>query len=86
MTSESVKQATDFIRYILDQLCTEKDAINVEKKEDELGILITIQVAEADMGKLIGKQGSTISALRTLVRVIGARENQRINLKVLDVS
>jgi len=41
-------------------------------------------VAEADMGKLIGKSGQTISALRTLVRIIGARENERINLKVLE--
>lgn len=80
------KQALDFVRYILDQFCEEKEAIVLEQTKDDLGVLITIQIAESDMGRLIGKQGQTISAIRTLVRVIGARENERINLKVIEPS
>ncbi len=82
--SDTVKIATDFVKYVLEQICEEKDAIKIESKVDELGVLITVIVAEKEMGKLIGKQGQTISSIRTLVRIIGARDNQRINLKVLE--
>ncbi len=78
------KQAIDFIRYILEQFCENKEAIVLDHKKDDLGILITIQIAESDMGRLIGKQGQTISSIRTLIRVIGARGNERINIKVLE--
>ncbi len=80
------KQALDFVRYVLEQFCEDKDTIELEQSKDDLGTLITIKIAEADMGRLIGKQGQTISSIRTLVRVIGARENERINLKVLEPS
>ena len=80
------KQALDFVRYILEQFCDDKDSISLEQTKDDLGVLIIIQIAEKDMGRLIGKQGQTISAIRTLVRVIGARENERINLKVIEPS
>lgn len=82
--SEAIKTATDFVKYTLEQICEHKDSIEVEHKVDDLGVLISVTVAEADMGKLIGKSGQTISALRTLVRIIGARDNERINLKVLE--
>ena len=78
------KQATDFVRYILEQFCEHKDSIVIEAAKDDLGVLVTIQIHEEDMGRLIGKQGQTISALRTLTRIIGARENERINLKVIE--
>jgi len=84
MSEDTVKTATDFVKYVLDQICEEKESIVVESKVDELGVLITVVVAESEMGKLIGKQGQTISSIRTLVRIIGARDNQRINLKVLE--
>lgn len=82
--SEAIKTATDFVKYTLEQICEHKDSIVVEHKVDDLGVLISVTVAEGDMGKLIGKSGQTISALRTLVRIIGARESERINLKVLE--
>ena len=78
------RNAFDFVKYILEQVCEDKAAIHVEQITDEMGVLISVSVAESDMGKLIGKQGQTIGALRTLVRIIGARENERINLKVLE--
>ena len=82
--SDCIKTAHDFVKHVLEEICENKAAILVESQKDDLGILITITVAEEDMGKLIGKQGQTISALRTLARIIGARENERINLKVLE--
>lgn len=75
-----------FLFYVLENLVDAKDQLSIESKEDELGILHTVQVAEEDMGKLIGKSGQTIQALRTLLRVIGSNSTKRINLKVLEPS
>jgi len=49
-----------------------------------LGVLLTVSVSERDMGKLIGKNGQTVKALRTLLRIIGGASNQRVNLKILE--
>ncbi|MCF7812077.1 KH domain-containing protein [Candidatus Gracilibacteria bacterium] len=74
----------DFLRYVLEQICDHKSDISLEQTEDSLGTLISIRVNDEDMGKLIGKNGQTISALRLLCRSIGARNGQRVNLKVLE--
>jgi uncharacterized protein len=74
----------DFVRYVLEQVCQHKADIVVEQTEDSIGTLISVSVNEEDMGKLIGKGGQTISALRLLVRAMGARDNAKINLKVLE--
>jgi uncharacterized protein len=74
----------DFVRYVLEQVCQHKADIVVDQSEDSLGTLISVTVHEEDMGKLIGKGGQTISAIRLLVRAMGARENLKINLKVLE--
>ena len=73
-----------FIRYVLEALVLEKDKLVIEAKEDDMGILLTIQVSDSDMGKLIGKSGQTIKALRTLLRTTGSNSAKRINLKVLE--
>jgi len=84
MTNSAPEKATEFVRYILHQLCEKKDEVVVESKIDHLGTLISIRVHEDDMGKVIGKSGQTISALRLLVRGMGAKNNEKINLKVLE--
>ena len=75
-----------FITYVLESIVDDKDQLVIESRTDELGLLITIAVSDRDMGKLIGKDGQTIKALRTLIRVIGGNASQRINLKVLEPS
>ncbi|OGJ62501.1 hypothetical protein A3A67_04375 [Candidatus Peribacteria bacterium RIFCSPLOWO2_01_FULL_51_18] len=74
----------EFIKTVLSMLVEDSDQLLVESKTDDLGILITVRVSEQDMGKLIGKNGQTIKAIRTLLRVIGGSANQRVNLKVLE--
>jgi predicted RNA-binding protein YlqC (UPF0109 family) len=54
----------------------------VTREVDERGVLIVLDVAPEDMGMIIGRQGSTAKAIRTLLRVIGARSNARVNLKI----
>ncbi len=73
-----------FLHYVLSSIVEDKDALQIEAKVDELGILLTVQVSDRDMGKLIGKGGQTVKALRTLLRMLGGTMQQRINLKILE--
>ncbi len=74
----------DFLTYVLESLVDDRDELKVEGRIDDLGVLLTVQVSERDMGKLIGKGGQTVKALRTLIRVIGGNTSQRVNIKVLE--
>lgn len=76
----------DFLRFVLDAIVEDKSELSIEGTVDDLGILLTVKVSDRDMGKLIGKSGQTIKALRTLLRIIGGNSNQRVNLKVLEPS
>ena len=74
----------DFLQYVLASLVEDRDELHVEGRIDDLGILLVVRVSERDMGKLIGKGGQTVKALRTLIRVIGGNTSQRINIKILE--
>lgn len=56
--------------------------VKVDRKVDEMGVLLTLDVNPADMGKIIGRQGNTAKAVRTLLRVVGMKHNARVNLKI----
>jgi predicted RNA-binding protein YlqC (UPF0109 family) len=58
------------------------DKVKVDRRVDEMGVLITLDVASEDMGKIIGRDGATAKALRTLLRVVGMKNNARVNLKI----
>lgn len=73
-----------FIEYLLQAILDHPEDIVVTRVLDELGVLITVKVNEADMGTLIGKNGQTAKSLRTLLRVIGSKNKARVNLKILD--
>jgi len=72
----------EFLEYTVKLLVDTPDAVKVERKIDEMGVLITLQVDPKDMGMVIGREGATAKALRTILRVIGARNNARVNLKI----
>lgn len=74
----------DFVEFVVKQLVDNASAVIIKRKVDDLGVFITVSVAKEDMGKLIGKNGQTVDALRVLLRVIGAKENNRVNLKVVE--
>lgn len=80
--TDAQKQACDFVRYVLEQICNDKSLIRVEPIEKEHETVIQAYVTEPDMGRAVGKEGKTIAALRTLVRIIGARGEERFYLKV----
>ena len=73
-----------FLEFILSNLLSQKEEIVITEQMDELGLLFTVSVSEEDMGKLIGKGGQTIQSIRTILRMMGSKRQQRINLKVLE--
>jgi len=72
----------EFLEYVVKELVDVPEAVKVERKVDEMGVLITLDVDPADMGKIIGKSGNTAKAIRTLLRVVGMKNNSRVNLKI----
>lgn len=77
-------RATDqeFVEFVVKQIVNNPDDVKVDRKIDEMGVLITLDVNPEDMGMIIGREGATAKALRTLLRVIGAKNNARVNLKI----
>ncbi len=72
----------DFVEFIIKEIVNNPDAVKVDRTVDELGVLLTVKVAPEDMGLLIGRSGSTAKAVRTLARIVGMRNNARVNLKI----
>ncbi len=81
-TTKMAEQDKDFVEFVVKQIVNNPDAVKVERKIDEMGVLITLDVAPEDMGMVIGREGATAKAIRTLLRVIGAKNNARVNLKI----
>ncbi len=72
----------EFVQYVVRALVDFPNDVKVTRTIDEMGVLITLDVNPKDMGMVIGREGATAKALRTLLRVIGARNNARVNLKI----
>ena len=73
-----------FLDYIIKMIVTKPEAVEITRSVDDLGVLITLKVDKEDMGRIIGKDGQTAKAIRTLLRVIGSRNNERVNMKILE--
>lgn len=84
MVEEQNLPGYDFLKYVLEAIVDDVDQLEIEQVRDDMGVLLTVKVSDSDMGKLIGKAGQTIKALRTLLRIIGGNANERVNLKVLE--
>ncbi len=74
----------EFVEYIVKQLVNSPEKVETTRKIDELGVLVELVVDRDDMGVVIGKEGKTAKAIRTLLRVMGARNDARINLKIIE--
>ncbi len=72
----------ELIKYIVEQFAEEKDKISYEVEETEEEINVTVLLADADMGKVIGKQGKIAKALRTLVRAATPRDSKKYNVEI----
>ncbi len=74
----------EFVEYVVKSIVDHPDEVKVERTIDELGVLITLSVNPEDMGQIIGRQGMTAKSVRTLLRTIGAKNDARVNLKILE--
>lgn len=74
----------DAIEMIVKSLVDESDNVDIREVERNGSTLIEVRVAPSDVGKIIGKQGKTIRALRSLVRIAGAKKNRRYQLEIVE--
>ncbi len=84
MTEDTFTADRDFVEYVVKQIVDNPDEVVVERTIDEMGVLITLKVSKDDMGKIIGKSGQTAKAIRILLRIIGSKNNARVNLKIVE--
>ncbi len=75
--------AVELVTFVARSLVDDPDAVSVEVHEEDGGQVIELTVAEDDMGKVIGRNGSVAKALRTLLKVVATREGQSISLEIV---
>lgn len=75
-------QDQQFLEYVIKALVDKPELVKVVRTVDEMGVLLTLEVAAEDMGKIIGRQGNTAKSIRTILRVVGMKNNSRVNLKI----
>jgi predicted RNA-binding protein YlqC (UPF0109 family) len=74
----------DLLEYLARLLVDDQESVRVEESEDEYGTVLTLHVAEADLGRVIGRQGRVARALRTVLRASAAGQGQRVQLEIAD--
>ncbi|MFH1012230.1 MAG: KH domain-containing protein [Candidatus Peregrinibacteria bacterium] len=74
----------DFVEYVIKSIVSDPNKVVVTRTVDDMGVLLTLQVAKEDMGKVIGKGGQTAKSIRILLRVIGSKTNTRVNMKIVE--
>jgi predicted RNA-binding protein YlqC (UPF0109 family) len=74
----------EFVEFVVKSLVGNPDAVQVERRIDEKGVLLELTVDPEDLGRVIGKRGATAQSLRTLLRALGTKNDARYNLKIID--
>ncbi len=72
----------EFLSSLVKALVDHPDDVKIERKVDDIGVLLTLHVHRDDMGQVVGRQGSTAKAIRSLLRIVGMKNNARVNLKI----
>jgi predicted RNA-binding protein YlqC (UPF0109 family) len=80
----SMEQDQAFVEYVVKAMVDRPDDVSSDRTVDEMGVLITLKVNPEDLGQVIGRQGQTAKSLRTLLRVVGAKNHARVNLKIYE--
>ena len=71
-----------FLEYVIKALVEHPEDVKINRTVDEMGVLLMLSVNQDDMGKVIGKSGATAKAIRTILRVVGMKNDARVNLKI----
>jgi uncharacterized protein len=72
----------EFLEFLVKSIVDHPDDVKVDRKVDEMGVLLTLHVNAQDMGQVVGRQGATAKAIRSLLRIVGVKNNARVNLKI----
>jgi predicted RNA-binding protein YlqC (UPF0109 family) len=72
----------EFLEFLVKSIVDHPDDVKVDRKVDEMGVLLSLKVHPEDMGQVVGRQGSTAKAIRSLLRIVGIKNNARVNLKI----
>ncbi len=72
----------EFLDFLIKSLVDHPKDVKVERRVDEMGVLLSLKVNPEDMGQIIGREGSTAKAIRSLVRIVGLKNHARVNLKI----
>jgi len=74
----------DFLEFLVKSIVDHPEDVEAERKIDEMGVLLSLKVNRQDMGQVVGRDGSTAKAIRSLLRIVGVKNNARVNLKILE--
>jgi predicted RNA-binding protein YlqC (UPF0109 family) len=72
----------DFLEFLVRSIVDHPEDVAVDRKVDEMGVLLTLRVKAEDMGQVVGRQGGTANAIRSLLRIVGVKHGARVNLKI----
>ncbi|MFA7314986.1 MAG: KH domain-containing protein [Candidatus Magasanikbacteria bacterium] len=75
-------QDQEFIEFVVRAIVNNPDEVKATRTVDERGVLITLDLNPTDIGYVIGRRGNTVRAIRTLLKVVGAKNNALVNLKI----
>ncbi len=73
-----------FVEFVVGKLVDHPDQVSVKRTEDDRGVLLELSVAPDDLGRVIGRRGATAQSLRNILRALGAKNDARYNLKIVD--
>lgn len=79
---DTMNEDQQFLETVVKALVDHPDSVKINRTVDEMGVLLTLDVHAEDMGKIIGRSGNTAKAIRTLLRVVGMKNDARVNLKI----
>jgi predicted RNA-binding protein YlqC (UPF0109 family) len=74
----------EFLETLVKAIVGNPEKVSVDRTVDEMGVLLTLKIDQADMGYVIGRKGQTAQAIRTLLKIVGAKNNARVNLKIYE--
>ena len=80
--AEEIPQYQALLEYIVKSMVDNPNDVQISRKVDEMGVLLTLKVHASDMGQVVGREGSTARSIRTLVRIAGLKAHARVNLKI----
>jgi predicted RNA-binding protein YlqC (UPF0109 family) len=72
----------DFLEFLVKAIVDHPEDVVIDRRVDEMGVLLTLKVNAQDMGQVVGRQGATAKAIRSLLRIVGIKSNARVNLKI----